>query len=126
MFRILSLFCFFLITFNLSAQESNDNCTFKLPNAHTPNCGDENGCPLIWECACEVVELDFKLFNRWGQLIYETAELDKTTGFDPHAKDKKNSYAIPTGVYFWQAKYTVMVDDQEKELKTQGNITFMR
>ena len=53
-----------------------DNCPFyELPNAFTPNADNQNDVykPFPY---CFIERVDFKVFNRWGELIFETEDPD--------------------------------------------------
>ncbi len=51
-----------------------DNCpTYSLPNAFTPN-GDGQNDLFTPYPFCFIENVDFKIFNRWGQLVFETSD----------------------------------------------------
>jgi len=85
-------------------------------NAFTPN-GD--GVNDTWhELGIEgVTTLNYRIYNRWGQLIFETN--DKNTGWD----GTYNGADCEVGVYTYYAK-AVMINGKVVEKK--GNITLMR
>jgi len=62
--------------------------------------------------------LDLQVFNRWGELVYETE--DPTVGWDGTYKSQK----AEIGVYAWQCVYTLMGDPTTKIAK--GNVTLIR
>ncbi len=71
--------------------------TMYLPNAFTPN-GDETNDvfkPVIFD----VTEYEFLIFNRWGQVIFETNNTSE--GWD----GKINGKLAPDNVYLWKVKY---------------------
>ncbi len=54
--------------------ECVDNCPFyELPNAFTPN-GDGDNELFIPYPYCFISSIDMKIFNRWGQLVFETTD----------------------------------------------------
>jgi len=89
-----------------------DNCAgyYELPNVFTPNIDDINDLyhPLL---PYKFVDsIDLKIFNRWGDLVFETTDPDiMWDGTDMQTGNKLND-----GVYF----YTVVV----YEIKLEGLI----
>lgn len=53
-------------------------CEVKVPTAFTPN-GDGNN-DILYPRAIKVTNLQFEIFNRWGQMVYESQQL--TDGWD--------------------------------------------
>lgn len=74
-----------------------DNCpTYELPNVFTPN-GDnfnEIVTPFPYKY---VKEVDFKIYNRWGQLVYKT----KNPDINWDGKNALTKLPCSTGVYFY-------------------------
>lgn len=60
----------------------------------------------------------FKIFNRWGELIFETNKV--TEGWNGSYKNK----AVQTDVYVWMIEFTCK-DDEEK-YKLTGNVSLLR
>lgn len=51
-----------------------DNCpTYSLPNAFTPNNDGQNDVFVPYPF-CFIERVQFKVFNRWGQLVFETSD----------------------------------------------------
>jgi gliding motility-associated-like protein len=73
-----------------------DSCNFyEIPNVFTPN-GDNINDFLIAKTSGLVEKVDFKLFNRYGVLIFQTDE--PKLNWDGTYKDK----IVSPGVYFYQ------------------------
>jgi len=74
-------------------------CFIAVPGAFTPN-GDGVNDYLYPLNALKAVDLQFKVYNRWGQLVFETTnwlvKWDGTTGGRPQ----------PGGAYVWYLSYT--------------------
>src|SRR4029078_8699810 len=59
---------------NVKACNTPENCLV-IPSAFTPNQDGKNDKmrPLI--NGCKILELTFRIYNRWGELIFETKEM---------------------------------------------------
>jgi gliding motility-associated-like protein len=76
-----------------------DNCPiYELPNAFTPN-GDGQNDTFYPFPYCFIEEVEFKVFNRWGELVFETNDPDLNW-------DGSNlrGNALPAGVYYYTCK----------------------
>ncbi len=73
--------CYYVTAFDFNKNESApsneicvDNCPFyELPNTFTPNGDGQNDTfrPFPY---CFIEQVEFRVFNRWGQLVYETRD----------------------------------------------------
>ncbi len=86
-----------------------------IPSGFTPNQDFIND--VLFVRGPNISELDFKLFNRWGELVFETTSLDQ--GWDGKYKGKESDPGV--FVYHLSAK---CLDGQEFFKK--GNITLIR
>lgn len=76
-----------------------DNCPFyELPNVFTPNGDDQNDLftPFPY---CFVDRIELQIFNRWGNLVFETSDPD----INWNGKNLKNT-DLTEGVYFYTCK----------------------
>ncbi|MES2678660.1 MAG: PKD domain-containing protein [Bacteroidota bacterium] len=96
------------------------------PNAFTPNTFSSSGGSydlssltndLFFPYTSGVVEFNFQIFNRWGELIFESQDLK--TGWDGYYRGK----LCQTGVYMWKAKILL---NNGKVFKQVGNVTLLR
>lgn len=75
------------------------NCFIAVPSAFTPN-GDGINDYLYPLNAYKAINLEFKVYNRWGQLVFQTTNWtvrwDGTVGGTPE----------PVGTYVWTLRYT--------------------
>ncbi|MGN6292916.1 MAG: gliding motility-associated C-terminal domain-containing protein [Chitinophagaceae bacterium] len=71
---------------------------FYIPNAFTPNNDGKNDVFKAYGSSIKTVEL--RVFNQWGELVYETKDKDK--GWDGTFKGKQQ----PVGVYPFGVKVT--------------------
>lgn len=73
--------CYYVTSFDANQNESQpsdtvcvDNCPFyTLPNTFTPN-GDGQNDVFKPYPYCFIENVDFKVFNRWGQLVFQTTD----------------------------------------------------
>ncbi|HLV42789.1 MAG TPA: gliding motility-associated C-terminal domain-containing protein [Brumimicrobium sp.] len=91
------------------------NCFVYVANAFSPN-GDNNNdfIPVRGEC---VLYLNFKIFNRWGNLVYETDQLNE--GWDGYYKGELQN----TGVYVYLLEVTF---ENGESVKESGDINLIR
>src|SRR5678816_1981506 len=81
---------------SLSAPYCVENCpVFELPNAFTPNGDGQND--LFKPFRSRFIEsIDFKVFNRWGQIVYTTTDPEiNWNGTNPSGK------LLSDGVYYY-------------------------
>ncbi|HZH99842.1 MAG TPA: gliding motility-associated C-terminal domain-containing protein [Flavisolibacter sp.] len=93
------------------------SCLLVLPNAFTPNRDGRNDWfyPLN---AIKAEQLEFVVYNRWGQELYRTNNWKQ--GWDGTYRGQPQ----PTGVYVWMLRYTDRDTKQKKEQK--GTVTLIR
>ncbi len=95
------------------------DCPFFMPNAFTPN-NDGLNDEFKPGTVCTFTEYDFKVYNRWGQLVFETNNPDEAwngTIGGAEAPEGMYSYIIDYGWYIYGL-------DMEKQHK--GTIDLMR
>ncbi len=93
-----------------------DNCYIAVPTAFTPN-GDGLNDYLYPLNAYKATNLSFKIFNRAGQLVFETK--DWTVKWDGTIKGTKQA----TGVYVWMLDYN---DATGKKISLKGTSLLIR
>ncbi|MDD2345469.1 MAG: gliding motility-associated C-terminal domain-containing protein, partial [Bacteroidales bacterium] len=86
-----------------------------VPNAFTPN-GDGNN-DVLFVRSDIVVDIIFAVYDRWGEKIFETTELNK--GWDGTYKGKKSD----SGVFVYYLDATCLNRDK---LVKKGNVTLIR
>lgn len=86
-----------------------------VPNTFTPN-GDGNN-DVLFVRGKEIKELYFAIYNRRGELIFETTDIHK--GWDGRYKDAKSD----PDVFAWYLRAKCF---NEGELKNKGNVTLIR
>lgn len=86
-----------------------------VPSAFTPNDDGENDALFVR--GLNLLEVDLKIFDRWGELVFETQ--DQSLGWDGTFKGK----ALDPDVYVYHLK-AICFDGQESLIK--GNISLLR
>ena len=89
-----------------------------VPNSFTPNGDGLNDIFLpIFNAESGVKEYKFEVYNRWGQLIYETGDL--TAGWDGKYKSK----ICQQGSYNWIIYYQ---DFSKNPYNVNGHVTLIK
>jgi len=91
-------------------------CNISVPNAFSPN-GDGKNDYLYPLNAYNTTNLEFQVFNRYGQLVFETR--DWTKKWD----GRMNGHPAETGTYVWMLSYT---DGSGKKLSQRGTTILIR
>jgi len=96
-----------------------NDCYLSIPNSFTPNNDGINDYFFPRQKLSEgLVTFKFNIYNRWGQLIYQTIHIDGR-GWD----GKFNSLDQPVGVYI----YTIDATYKDGETESyKGNVTLLR
>ncbi len=95
------------------------DCNIFVPTAFTPN-GDEMNDVFQPKFVCDFISYDFRIFNRWGELIYSTT--DKTAGWDGTYHGLKEN----TGVFVWVLIYKYYDGDVGTEGQLKGDVTLLK
>lgn len=93
------------------------SCIIDVPNAFTPN-GDGKNDMLYPLNAVKATNLDFKIYNRWGQLLYST--IDWKRGWDGTFSGELQQ----PGMYVWVLSYDDR--DSKKHFFRKGTVMLMR
>ncbi|HKB45933.1 MAG TPA: gliding motility-associated C-terminal domain-containing protein, partial [Chitinophagaceae bacterium] len=94
-----------------------NNCFIAVPSAFTPN-NDGLNDYFGPHNAVKALNLDFKVYNRWGQLVFHSHNWrEKWDG-------KINGVLQPTGVYAWMLSYTH--SDTNQQVFQKGTVTLIR
>jgi len=95
------------------------DCYTDVPNAFTPNNDGENDYFFPRQYLAQgVTAFRMDIYNRWGQKVYETGNLNGR-GWDGKFNDKEQ----PTGVYIYQIDVTYKNGRKEHY---SGNVTLIR
>lgn len=97
---------------------ANTSSTLKIPNAFTPNGDGLNDVFKIVNVSNERV-VDFRVFNRWGTIVYRSTDGDAAHGWDGNYKGQ----AQQTGVY----GYLIRIAYPDGNIETyKGTVTLLR
>lgn len=107
-----------------SNEVCKDNCFyFMLPNIITPNGDGKNDVFRPDERARFIRSTKFKVFNRWGTLVYESSS-------DPYinwAGVDKDGNRLTDGVYYYEAEVSVFsIDPARASTKYKGWVEIVR
>jgi gliding motility-associated-like protein len=94
-----------------------DFCTTDIPTAFTPN-GDGLNDNFGPHNAVKADNYQFRIYNRWGQLIFESKDWKKRWD------GKLNGIIQGTGTYVWMLTYTHR--DTGQKLLKKGTVTLIR
>ena len=88
-----------------------------IPNSFTPN-GDNLNDIFKVESLNEINDFKLIIYNRWGELINESTDINK--GWDGTFKNK----TVPLGVYIYML--TGIIKDTGEQIKRTGSVTVVR
>ena len=94
-----------------------DFCLIAVPTAFTPN-GDGLNDTFWPHNALKADNLVFKVFNRWGQQVFDSK------GWRDKWDGKLNGKVMPAGVYVWMLSYTNR--DTKKQVFQKGTVALIR
>jgi gliding motility-associated-like protein len=97
---------------------------FYVPNAFTPENKDglnDVFMPII-SSGYNPNFYNFTIFNRWGELIFETNQM--TQGWDGNYTDASGSKPCPDGIYIWQINMRGITEDDATIYR--GHVNLLR
>ncbi len=104
---------------------------FQAPNAFTPN--DDGNNDIFRIAIGNVNSIDFRVFNRWGEVIYLETGKDENDGIPPLRDDEYEGWNgkyrgkgadMPSGVYPWKMIY--FNEDSEQVEELSGSLLLIR
>lgn len=99
--------------------EISKDCYIDVPNAFTPNADGHNDYFFPRRLLSEgVSSFKMQVFNRWGQIVFETANLNGR-GWDGRFNEREQ----PLGVYLYRIQVDFTSGHQESY---EGNVTLLR
>jgi gliding motility-associated-like protein len=102
---------------SIAVMKGNCTCKFFMPTAFTPNHDGNNDFfkPLY---TCSFVSFHLQIFNRLGQMIFETKNADR--GWD----GTYHYLPQPLGTYVWKLIYKDILNGQN--IAMQGSVVLLR
>lgn len=100
----------------IKIDEQDCSCTLYVPTAFTPNNDGVND--KFMPSYCELQEYSMEVFNRWGELVFKTDDINK--GWDGVANGKKT-----LGTYFWVISLKSQYQNNGKLFYRSGTITIL-
>ncbi len=91
-----------------------DCADYELPNAFTPNQDGQNDLYTPILPYKSVVKIDIKIFNRWGDLVFESEDPD----INWDGSDMKSGKELDTGVFYYNCKLFINSLEGIKEVET--------
>lgn len=92
---------------------------FYIPTAFTPN--EDNLNDLFKpETSQELTEYHFQIFNRWGELVFETTDIDAAWN------GTLNGTLAPNDVYVWKLSYVSAYDPFQERREEIGKVVLHR
>ena len=92
------------------------NCIVTVPNAFTPN-GDGRNDWLYPLNAVNLRNFEFRVYNRLGQLVFETRDISNKWDGTIHGHEQ------PTGTYVWFLSYS---DESGRKVSSRGTTVLIR
>lgn len=91
----------------------------QFPNVFTPNGDQVNDVfrPIFY---CPIQMLDLKIYNRWGEMVYETKEPDGSWD------GKVQGLEAPSDVYVWRLEYQAERPQGNGPFMVDGSVTLLR
>ncbi|MGC9331267.1 MAG: PKD domain-containing protein [Bacteroidales bacterium] len=93
----------------------DDYFTFYAPTAFTPNYDGENDCFLVCGTGIDPNEFSLKVYDRWGEIVFETREYHENEGCEGCGDGTwdgtmqgdviKGDELLPSGTYPWICVY---------------------
>ena len=94
---------------DISISEESCDCITAVPNAFSPNNDGLNDYIFpLFQDGCEFINFKFIVFNRWGQIVYQTTS---ATPGDLGWNGEMNGVQLPQDTYVWVLEYTTTVDN---------------
>jgi len=99
---------------------AEDCCRIYLPNAFSPNGDGINDYFLPFPHSCLFSDYNLKLFSRWGELVFESA--DPALGWN----GKFRSKPLPEGAFIYQLLYILQTPEGPRQKTEKGEVLLLR
>jgi gliding motility-associated-like protein len=92
-----------------------------IPNAFTPNNDGNNDYFTVY--GNNIIELELKIFNQWGEMVFETKDVSLVNNNVKGWNGTKNGKHLDIGVYVYYCKAT---GSDGQTLEKTGNVTLLK
>ncbi|NLJ06556.1 MAG: T9SS type B sorting domain-containing protein [Sphingobacteriales bacterium] len=100
-----------------------ENCPqYELPNIFTPNGDGINDLMKPLQGSMHVAKIDLKVFNRWGQLVFQTS--DPAINWD--GKDMMTGIDCSPGTYYYVCTVFQLLRQGNREVVLKGTVNINR
>jgi hypothetical protein len=98
---LFTIVCF--LSVGTFAQDKQKDTCFVIPNSISKNSDDF----LKIQSKCDLARFEFKLYSRWGNLLFETDQFSESIDIGLHEKLGKNKEQnkYQEGTYFYTIEY---------------------
>ena len=106
------LLSFSTFCFGQNSQDTvltNDTCYIRIPNILNSSCPPAHENWVYYNCVPDSME--FKLFNRWGNLVFETDDIEANWNGESNLMENKQ---LPEGTYFYILTYVFPGKGEER------------
>ena len=107
--------------YSFSDTASTTCSEIELPNVFTPNQDDShnNFIPIVYQ---NIVSIDIKIYNRWGQMVSRSSDIDDLWD----GKNIRTKKDCKVGTYFYVADVELKTYETANTLTFHGHITLLR
>ena len=95
-------------------------CGFYIPNVFSPNFDGVNDKLLAYPQCSDVSDFDFKIFNRWGSLIFQSNDINQ--GWDGKYKGRQ----ADNGTYVYTLSFAASEYGEIKHRMISGDVALLR
>lgn len=99
-----------------SQQNTKDSLCFNVGKMISNNSTEPWG--IFCSENCPIRKFNFKLYSRWGVVLFEANSIDEANAFNPFENPKSN---FEMGTYFWRISFSLMKDS--KTYSQEGSLT---
>jgi gliding motility-associated-like protein len=97
----------------------NCSCVVYVPNAFTPN-NDGWNDTFELKTTCPLMSYNIKIFNRWGEMIFESSDITKSWN------GIFNNEVVPNGIYSYQLAWQGMDKSRKATYTRYGTVTVLK
>ncbi len=96
------------------------NCQFYVPNSFTPDGDQINEVFRVYH-DCPVIEFEFYIFNRWGELLFQTTDPEFVW-----MGEMNSGEMVQDGTYTWKMRYANEYTHEIRFKEMYGHVNILR